>query len=150
MANPRLILVACLALAAAPAAAQTMPAAGGGGNEPVSQVPTNLTAADTHTEWSPKLPMPPVDPNAPPAAFLKAAQDELAAGHTGMAQEALERAESRALDRSVPPSAANQPSQQPLVDQISKALHALAAGDKAGTMQMVQAAAANPDANRAE
>lgn len=132
-------------LAVAPIFAQTV--ADTSGKQPTSTVPANVGPADTHTLWSPQLPTPFVDPNASPAAFMKAAEAAIAAGHLGEAQEAIERAESRALDRAVRPSKAGQPSQQKLVQQLADARHALGAGDKAGAMRMLQAALANPEAN---
>lgn len=136
---------ALLAFVAVPALAQTPPDASAG-KEPMSTAPANATPADTHTLWSPKLPAPPVSESAPPAAFIKAAQAALAAGKLGETQEAIERAETRALDRSVRPSTASDPSQQPLVQQLAQARQLLASGDKIGTMQKLNAALANPDA----
>ena len=143
------IAAALLALAAAQAAAQT-PAASPGGNEPVSTVPTNTAPGNTHTLWSPRLPAPAVDENAPPAAFVKAAQAAIAAGRLGEAQEAIERAESRALDRSVRPSKANDPSRQPLVQQLGQARQLLGSGDRMGAMHMLDQALANPEATERE
>jgi len=131
-------------LAVAPMFAQTV--ADTSGKQPTSTVPTNVGPADTHTLWSPQLPTPFVDPNASPATFMKAALAAIAAGHLGEAQEAIERAESRALDRSVRPSKAGQPSQQTLVHLLADARHALSAGDKGGALRILQAALANPEA----
>jgi hypothetical protein len=135
---------ALLALAATPVAAQTGTDAPG--KEPVSTAPANVNPIDTHTLWSPQLPAPPVSDNAPAAAFVQAAQRALAGGRPGEAQEAIERAESRALNRSVVPSTAKNPSHQPLVQQLAKARQLLAAGDKAGAMTMLNQALANPEA----
>jgi len=41
----------------------------------------------------------------------------------------------------VPPLQINTPSSNPAVDQITRAVHALAAGDRARCMQLIQAAA---------
>ncbi len=118
-----------------------------GGKQPLSTVPTNVNPGDTHTLWSPQLPTPEIDENASPAAFAQAAKAAIAAGKLGEAQEAIERAESRALDRSVRPSRAGEPSRQPLVQQLADARQALAAGDKAGALAKLDAALANPDAS---
>jgi hypothetical protein len=96
------------------------------------------------------LPVPPIDENAPPSAFLQAAQTAIAANRTGEAQEALERAESRALDRSVRPSKVGQPSRQPLVQQIAQAREALGAGDRQHAVSLIEAAIANPEATEAD
>lgn len=88
------------------------------------------------------LPLPDVDADAAPTAFLDAARRALAAGRIGEAQEALERAESRALVRSVRPSRARLPSQQPLVNRIAQARAALAAGDRMQALQCIDEAIA--------
>ena len=92
------------------------------------------------------LPAPALDENAPPKAFIDAALHAVAAGRIGEAQEAIERAESRALDRDVKPSQAGNPSQQPLVQQLSQARQALSAGDRMRAVTLLQAAAANTQA----
>ena len=149
---PRLTLL--FALAAAPALAQTTPAttpaltppAEAGGKQPMSTLPSNTSAETARTQWSPQLPTPDVGENAPPAAFIQAAQAALAAGRLGEAQEATERAESRALTRSVKPSTADDPSHQPLVRQLSEARQLIGSGDRAGARQKLDEALANPEA----
>lgn len=94
-----------------------------------------------------RLPAPPVDDNAAPIAFIQAATQALAAGRVAEAQEAIERAESRALDRPVRPSLADKPSQQPLVQQLNQARQALASGDKMQAMTLLEVAAKNPEAS---
>jgi hypothetical protein len=111
-----------LAGLAAPAAAQT------------------LAPADAPSLPGVRLPTPEVDENAPPSAFLNAARLAIAAGRDGEALEALERAESRALDRSVRPSRAGVPSPQPLVARIAQARAALAGGDRMQTLQLIDQA----------
>jgi hypothetical protein len=92
------------------------------------------------------LPTPSVGEDAPPAAFIDAALKALAAGRTGEAQEAIERAESRVLTRSVRPSQAGQPSQQPLIQQLTQARLALASGDRLRAATLLEQAAKNPEA----
>lgn len=92
------------------------------------------------------LPAPPIDDNAPPAAFLQDARQALAAGRIGEAQEALERAETRALARSVRPSRADTPSDQDIIQQINKAREAVAAQDRLRALQAIDEALRNPDA----
>src|ERR1700712_1858780 len=75
-----------------------------------------------------------------PSDYLRAAQGALAAGRTREAQEALEMAQTRLLDRSVPQGQTNSPSDSPAVGQISEALRALAARDRASCLQLIQAA----------
>lgn len=119
---------------------------GTGQSLPLSNSASNINGANTRSVIAPRLPPPPIPEGAPPAAFLQAARAALAAGRTGEAQESLERAETRTLDRSVPYSGTGQPSGQPLVQQISSALQALSTGNIGRTMQMIDAALANPEA----
>lgn len=103
----------------------------GGAGSPLSQAASNTTAANTRSEIAPRLP----DPGAAsstPEAYIAAAQRALAAGRTGAAQEALERAETRLLTRSTDPSMAGSPADMPMVRQISDARQALANRDTAG------------------
>jgi hypothetical protein len=108
-------------------------------------IPPGIPAGDGQSVIAPRLPEPPLDENAPPAAFLRAARQALAGGRSGEAQEALERAESRALIRSVRPDRADQASRQPLVRQIAQARQAVAGGDVARALQLIDAAMRNPE-----
>jgi len=49
-------------------------------------------------------------------------------------------AETRLLDRSVPIGQVNSPDQNPAIAQVNQALQALAAGDRAQAMQLIQRA----------
>jgi len=122
----RLSCLCCVVLAglAVPAAAQT------------------LAPVDAPSLPGVRLPIPEVDEDSPPSAFLNAARLAIAAGRDGEALEALERAESRALDRSVRPSRAGLPSPQPLVACIAQARAALAGGDRMQTLQLIDQALA--------
>jgi hypothetical protein len=113
---------------------------GTGMSLPVGNSASNIDSRDTRSEIAPNLPSPDVGPNATPVDYLRAAQSALSAGRTGEAQQALEQAQTRLLDRSVSYGATNNPSDNPAVAQITQALHALAAGDSAQCMQLVQAA----------
>lgn len=95
-----------------------------------------------------RLPDPPVDEDAPPRAFLLAARLAVTGGRMGEAQEALERAESRALTRDVRPSLAGQPSTQALVLLIKSARGALASGDSDRCLETIDAALRDPDSGR--
>jgi hypothetical protein len=72
--------------------------------------------------------------------YLRAAQGALTAGRTGEAQSALEMAQTRMLDRSVPLGQTDNPSDNPTIGQISQARQALAAHDRATCLQLIQAA----------
>jgi hypothetical protein len=86
------------------------------------------------------LPSPGVAEPGRPSDYLRAAQSALVAGRNGEAQEALEMAQTRMLDRSVSQGQTNNPSDNPTVGQIAQALQALAARDRANCLRMVQAA----------
>ena len=120
----RFALLVLLAALAAPAGAQVPPRSPDGGGPGT------------------RLPVPEVDENAAPAAFLDAARGAIAAGRVPEAMEALERAESRVLARSVRPSMASQPSRQPQIALIAAARGALAGGDRMQALQFIDQALA--------
>ena len=72
--------------------------------------------------------------------YLKAARAALVAGHTGQAQQSLEMAETRALDRSVAPGQTTAPSDSQLVSRIRDARHALGSGDRTHAIQLIDLA----------
>jgi hypothetical protein len=100
-------------------------------------VPVLAQAATTGEVIVPRLPVPALGPNATAEQYLQAAQSALQARRDGEAQEALERAETRLLDRSITPSTANQPDQNATVRQIGQARDALRRGDRAAATQIV-------------
>lgn len=69
--------------------------------------------------------------------FLVAARDALAAGRSGEAQEPLERAEARALDRSVPYLQTATPINNPLAQNTEQVLHTLGDGDQPRAMRLL-------------
>jgi hypothetical protein len=113
---------------------------GTGMSLPMGTSASNINGQDTRSEIAPNLPSPQVGPNASPVDYLRAAQSALSAGQTGEAQQALEEAQTRLLDRSVPYGQTNNPSDNPAVAQITQALSALAAGDRGQCMQLIQSA----------
>ena len=102
------------------------------------------SAADTRSTIVPNLPGPGLGVDASPQDFLRAAQGALATGRTREAQQSLEMAQTRMLDRSVPYGQTNNPSESPGVRRVSQALRALGAGDRAGCMAAIEAALAAP------
>lgn len=106
---------------------------------PMSTTATHIDKADTGSTIAPRLPAPNAA-DASPDQFLASAKRDVMAGRTGAAQEALERAETRILDRSTDPAMANQPDASPRVDHIHNALRMLAAKDRAGTTREIDAA----------
>lgn len=113
---------------------------GTGMSLPMGTRASNIDQSDTRSMIAPNLPTPPLGPDASAADYLRAAQNSLQAGRTGEAQQALEMAQTRLLDRSVPMGQTNNPSDNPAVTQISQALKALAAHDRMQTMQLIQSA----------
>lgn len=114
---------------------------GTGMSEPMSNRAANINQSDQpYPRIAPNLPGPPVGDSASPADYLRAAQASLAAGRTGEAQQSLEMAETRLLDRSVPYGQTGTPISNPAIEQISRARQALAAGDRARCMQLINAA----------
>jgi hypothetical protein len=108
--------------------------------EPISYKASNITPNDTRSVIAPALPPPPVGDKATPQDYLRVAQQALARGRTGEAQEALERVEARALDRSVPLFQTDKPIEDPLVAQIRQARLALGSNDPARAMQLITSA----------
>jgi hypothetical protein len=104
-----------------------------------SDTASNISSADTRSNIAPALPAPYAADDST-QAFLTAARQALTAGRTGEAQEALERAESRALDRDVAPSDAATPAADPLVQQIAAARQALSVGNTQAALQAIDAA----------
>ncbi len=104
---------------------------------PLSPYASNITAVDTRSTIAPTPPLPAVGPGATAGELLLASRQALAAGQTGTAQEALERAETRLLDRTVPQTQTNYTSEDPTVTAIDQALAALGNGNRSGAMQMI-------------
>ena len=72
--------------------------------------------------------------------WLERAEVALRARQDGVALEALERAESRLLTRSMPADRADIPAQGPLVRHVSAARQALVARDRAGALAQIRTA----------
>ena len=118
---------------------------GGQGRVPASTRASNTGARGTRGEIAPRLPDPNVDSNSP-ESFLAAAERAIRARQTGRAQEALERAETRLLTRSVEAGMADTPANSPAVQHIGEARRALGRGDRTTALQLIQAAQANAGA----
>jgi hypothetical protein len=113
---------------------------GTGMSMPMGNRASNIDQRDTRSDIAPNLPSPQVGPNASAVDYLRAADNSLRAGRTGEAQQALEMAQTRLLDRSVPQGQTDNSSNNPAVAQIGEALHALAAGQRMQAMQLIDAA----------
>ncbi len=75
-----------------------------------------------------------------PSDLLRAAQGAVTAGRYRQAQDALEMAETRMLDRSVPLGQTRNPSDNPVNAQIAEARRALDSHDRSACLQSIQGA----------
>jgi len=110
---------------------------------PLSNNASNIGPADTQSTIAPTLPAPSVGETATTRDYLQAARASLVAGRTGQAQQSLEMAETRALDRSVPQGQTNAPSDSQMVSRIQDARRALGGGDSAHAIQLIDRALAS-------
>jgi hypothetical protein len=95
-------------------------------------------AQTAHSDIARSLPAPPASEDI--QTLLIYARQSLQAGRTEEAQEALERAETRALDRSVPAGTEREVATGPVVRAAGQARRALAAGNVAGAISIITAA----------
>lgn len=109
---------------------------------PRSDKASNIGAGDTRNAIAPTLPPAAVGQDASVDDYLNAAKTSLAAGKTGQAQQELEMAETRVLDRSVAADRATTPSNSPLAARIREAREDLGNGDVPGAMEMIDRALA--------
>jgi len=121
---------------------------GVGDSLPRSDNASNNVPADTRSNIAPTLPMPLVGTDATRRDYLTAARVSLAAGRLGQAQQSLEMAETRALDRSVPQGQTDIPSDSRFIARLRDARHALGSGDIVQTMQLIDLALAAGDISR--
>lgn len=104
---------------------------------PLSSKASNINSADTHSTIAPTSPEPNVPPGSGVSVLLTTAKQDMAAGKTGTADEALEQAETQILQRSVPQTQTDYASNDPVVAQIEQARQALGHHDKAGSTQII-------------
>ena len=114
-----------------------------GDSLPRSDKASNILSTATGTEIAPTLPSPRIGENAATHDYLVVARESLVAGRTGQAQQALEMAETRALDRWVPQGQTNTPSDNPLVLRIRDARQALGSGDSKQAVLLIDLALQN-------
>jgi hypothetical protein len=111
---------------------------GTGMSLPRSDNAGNLNAATTHSELAPNLPAPTGVESV--YNLLLTARQDLVAHQTGAAQEALERAETRALDRDITPGTERIPDQSPQIAAIAQARAALANNNLNGAIAVIDQA----------
>ena len=110
---------------------------GTGQSGPASNKASNIDSADTRSVIAPHLPQPAVGESGGPQDYLQAAKTALDSHKTGAAQQALEMAETRLLDRSTAVSASEQPDHDAVVQQVADARRALASGDTTGASSAI-------------
>ena len=153
MRNIQFVLAALLGLAATPALAQVPaqvpagidPATGArpghvpgvGESLPRSSKASNILGGGASSDVAPTLPSPALGAAASPADYLRAARIALVAGQTGEAQQSLEMAETRSLDRAMAPGQDAGASDSRVVAGIRDALGALGNGDSAGAIAVI-------------
>jgi hypothetical protein len=115
---------------------------GTGQSLPLSSQASNIDGATTRSPIAPRLPTPTAGDDATIRQYLMNARDALAAGRTGEGQEALERAETRMLDRSVAPEQVRDTIHGPGIEDVSAARRALAGGNVQAALQVIDAALA--------
>ena len=145
--------VALLAMTAHSALAQTPssvnPATGArpghepgvGKSLPRSDKSSNIAPGDTRSNIAPTLPQG-TGRKCGTQDYLRAARASLVAGHTGQAQQSLEMAETRALDRSVVQGQVA-PVRSGFISQISDARRALGDGNSGHAIELIDIALAS-------
>ena len=116
--------------------------------QPANRPASNITSLDARSVIAPALPVPPVPSGDPPRAFLFAAREAVQRGLTGEAQEALERAETRLLDATLPVATAATPDRQQAVLAIGAARDALARLNRPAAVAAINGALAVTDPSR--
>jgi hypothetical protein len=139
-------LASTIALAQVPAgtgaatAAKPDHASGTGAGLPRSDKASNSGPADTTSIVAPVLPSPPVSNDAMARDYLRAARVALVAGKTGEAQQSLEMAETRALDRPVARGQENLPNASTFIARIADARRVLGNGDVRYAISLIDVA----------
>lgn len=87
---------------------------------------------------APEPPLPELPPGATARDYLVAAQQAIRAGEAGKAQAALERAETRLLNRASLAAGPSRPLRHPGVTEIEQALDQLEADDRDGALATVE------------
>lgn len=102
---------------------------GTGMSGPASSQAANIDSADTRSVIAPHFPQPAGGEDASPARYLHDAEAALSRKHSGEADQALEMAETRLLDRSTAAGTAQQQDSSPAIQQVGEARKAIASRD---------------------
>jgi len=142
-------MTAMAALAQAPSGVDTPNGArpghevGIGDSLPRSDKASNIVPSDTRSVIAPTLPPSAIGTDAETFEYLRTARASLVAGRTGQAQQSLEMAETRALDRSVPQGQTDTASSSRLIARIRDARHALGGGNSSQAIELIDLALAS-------
>lgn len=129
--------LACWSAASLPVLAQPTPLL-----QPTGAPAGNGPKSYTHSAVATGLVSSTLPTEAPQGVFLEAARTALQDGRPGEAQEALERAETRMLDRPIGPAQVEAPDNIHAVLDIGVARWALAVGDRSGAIRAIDDALA--------
>jgi len=113
---------------------------GVGTSLPLSDKASNSGPADTRSVIAPTLPDSAAGEAAGSRDHLRAARSSWIAGRTGQAQQSLEMAETRLLDRSVPQGQTDIPSASSRVAWIREARQALGEGARGHAIELIDRA----------
>ena len=89
------------------------------------------------SDIAPELPFPGLPPGATPRDYLVAAQQAVREGSTGLAQAALERAETRMLNEASLARSLARPASHPGITEVEHALDQLGTGDTEGVLRTI-------------
>jgi hypothetical protein len=103
----------------------------------------HTAGAPSRAGVAPTLPQPGLGEDSGPYDYLRAARAAITAGRTGEAQQSLEMAQTRSLDRSVAPGQSIAATDSPFIGQIRAALGALATGDRTRAIALIDVALAS-------
>jgi len=131
MRKTLLTSVAVLGLTAGTALAQTQDIRPGhvpgvGDSEPASTQASNINGSDARSPIAPRLPTPAGGPGEDARDYIRDARQALARHRSGEAQQAIEMAETRTLDRSVVATEVGTPDQNPRIMALEAARQDLA------------------------
>ena len=132
----RAIGLVAVAIALSPAAALAQ----GYDHGPVSSQASHVPGSAPGSAIAPRLPEPAGGDSGPPEQYLHEADRALEMHKTGLAQQALEMAETRMLDRSTLASQASTPDGDPEVQALRQAREALGRRDLRAAHEAIRAA----------
>lgn len=110
---------------------------GVGDSLPRSDKASNIQTSANRSDVAPTLPRSGLGENAEAMEYLKVARTALVAGRTGQAQQSLEMAETRMLDRSVPEGQTDVPIENATVASVRDARLALGKGNRTQAIVLI-------------